>query len=104
MLLSGSVAFYPPLPDWKARALRQCETAVYNKIFVKFADNVRPFWDQTEWIVYVDSEPVQAAGGQYFDSVRSMSPAVQSALRRGEPFSQGYFTVCCLIYLVNYSF
>ena len=38
----------------------------YTKIFVKFADNVRPFWDPSEWILFVDSEPVDGfpvAGG-----------------------------------------
>ena len=98
VLLSGSVNFYPVLPDWKVRALRQCETALYDKIFVKFADNVRPFWDDSEWIIFVDSEPVALQGGQY-DVARSMSPAVQNALKRGEPFTQGYFTVSSFYWL-----
>ena len=40
--------------------------AAYTKIFVKFADSVRPFWDKSEWFLFVDSEPVDtspAAGG-----------------------------------------
>lgn len=31
---------------------------MYDKIFLKWADNVRPFWDPTEWFLYVDSEPM----------------------------------------------
>ena len=54
--------FQPKLPDWKVRALKQCETAVYDKIFMKFADDVKPFWDPTEWILFVDSEPMRQSG------------------------------------------
>ena len=143
-MLSGKVNFQPELPAWKVRALKLCETAVYNKIFIKFADDVKPFWDPTEWIIYVDSEPVtaqagaQAGGGQHaghplefkleikssesaaasgavsasgtvvmdrpatspkqehleqYEKARRVSPAFQSALKRGEPFTRGYYEV-----------
>ena len=134
--------FQPSLPDWKVRALKLCETAVYNKIFIKFADDVKPFWDPTEWIIYVDSEPVPAqagAGGgqqaglplefkleikssesaassgavsaigtfvmdllgtspkqehlEQYEKDRRASPAFQSAQKRGEPFTRGYYEV-----------
>ena len=55
--------FQQKLPDWKVRALKQCETAVYDKIFMKFADDVKPFWDPTEWILFVDSEPMPRQNG-----------------------------------------
>lgn len=121
--------FQPALPDWKVRALEHCVTAVYNKIFVKFdyADNEKPFWDPTEWIIYVDSEPVKPAAGakrplelkaelkldaatasatgtvnltasptsaqEKLESDRLSSPAVQFALKHGDPFTRGYYSV-----------
>ena len=66
--------FQPALPDWKVRALKQCETAVYNKIFVQFGDNARQFWDKTEWILHVDSNPVTSGDGQ-------------------QSYTRGYYTV-----------
>ena len=90
------MSFQPPLPPWKVRALNQVVTVVYDKIFVKFADNVRPFWGESEWILFVDSEPVMSGGSQPYDITRRLSPAVQSALMRGDPYTRGYFTVSLL--------
>ena len=67
-------------------------TVVYDKIYVKFADNASAFWDNTQWILNVDSDPV--IGGQYNDTGRSNSPAVQIALQQGNMFPRGYYTVC----------
>lgn len=88
--MRGNVNFVPRLPDWKIHALKHCEMAVYNKIFIKFADSVRPFWDKTQWLHFVDSEPVTNQG----NIARSNSPAVQYALKRGDNYTRGYFTVC----------
>jgi polyamine oxidase len=65
VMLSGNVKFQPALPDWKVHALDLCETAVYNKIFVTFGDDVRPFWDKTQWILYVDSNTANDIASNY---------------------------------------
>lgn len=107
----------PKLPGWKVRALQQCETGVYDKIFLKYADDVQPFWDPTEWFLYVDSERVtpQTNGGrssnraiesrrsrtaasqlqqlEQYDRVRLASPAMRNAQKRRDPYSRGYYTV-----------
>ena len=84
----------PKLPDWKVRALNQCETIAFNKIFVKFANNVKPFWDTTQWLLFVGSEPVtQTNIGLSNDTAHIKSPAVQSALMRGDNYTRGYYTV-----------
>lgn len=94
VLLSGNVNFQPPLPHWKVRALNQSETVVYDKIFVKFADDIRPFWDATEWILFVDSEPVTP---QAADCSLIRCQAVRTALKYGDSYTLGYFTVCCFM-------
>ena len=65
---------------------------MYDKIYVKFNDTVTPFWDDSQWIFNVDSDPVN--GGQYNDTGRSNSPAVQIALQQGNNYTRGYYTVC----------
>ena len=115
MILSDNVRFLPKLPKWKLRALSQCETVACTKIFVKFADDIRPFWDSTDWIVYVDSEPVIADDAESLAScpsetanvdethakntaeymrLRNSSAALRYALKRGDRYTRGYYTVC----------
>ena len=77
-------------------------TAVYDKIFVKFNDTVNPFWDDSQWILNVDSDPV--IGGQYNDTGRSNSPAVQIALQQGNNYTRGYYTVCTQMFEIILSF
>lgn len=92
VLLSGNVLFVPNLPDWKVRALNVSGTVVYDKVFLKFADNVTAFWDTTQWLFNVDSDPV--IGGQINDTARSSSPAIQYAQQQGDNYTRGYYTVC----------
>ena len=87
--------FVPSLPDWKVHALNRTTTAVYDKIFVKFNDSVTPFWDNTQWVINVDSDPV--IGGQYNDTGRSSRPAFQIAQQQGNDYIRGYYTVCSQI-------
>lgn len=117
MLLSGNVQFVPSLPEWKLRALRQCELAAYTKIFIKFADDVRPFWDPTEWTLFVDSEKVvgdsdpsartapaslstgdvearsASDGTDQYSRLRNTSAAARRALSCGDQFTRGYYSV-----------
>ena len=97
----------------------------YTKIFLKFADNVRPFWDPTQWIMYVDSEkanecttasaePVPLSDGvlkiedeakapsdntNQYNRFRTTSAAMQNAIKRGARFTRGYYSVCWTTYL-----
>ena len=117
MILSDIVRFHPKLPDWKLKALSQCETAACTKIFVKFADDMRPFWDAADWIVFVDSDPVvdeaeslasypseaanrdelHAKNTSEYMRLRNSSAALRYALKRGDRYTRGYYTVCISI-------
>lgn len=108
------------------------------KVFVKFADDVRPFWDAKQTILYVDSEAVDSClssnvsslssstsetsgatetaaeasksstdADQYIQ-LRAPSAAIRYALKRGDRYTRGYFTVSlyfvkyCTLYILDY--
>ena len=58
VILSKQVSFVPELPDWKKTALEHCPIGYFTKIFLKFPDNCPIFWDNHEWLLYVDSIPI----------------------------------------------
>ena len=116
--------FIPRLPEWKQRALGQCKLGACTKVFVKFADDVRPFWDASQTILYADSEVVNASdatataptplspcisgiGGttetrsdnsDQYVLLRGSSGAMRYALDRRDRFTRGYYTVWFYIY------
>ncbi|CAH3172047.1 unnamed protein product [Porites lobata] len=49
VLASDSIAFNPPLPQWKQEAIYKNPMSVYTKIFLKFPYK---FWDDNEYILY----------------------------------------------------
>ncbi|XP_078000050.1 uncharacterized protein LOC144452772 [Glandiceps talaboti] len=51
VLESNEVEFFPPLPDWKMYEIFKFRMAWFTKIYLKFADDVIPFWDGTEWVL-----------------------------------------------------
>ena len=67
---------------------------MYNKLFVKFADDVTPFWDKAQFLVFVDSDPVSQATS---DNARLNSSALQFAQQNREEYTRGYYTVRSLI-------
>ena len=119
VLLSGNVRFIPSLPEWKQRALRKCEMITFTKIFVKFASDLRPFWDASQTILFVDSEPVDGCPAadnsppplsssssvvgiadetddgttDKYVRLRGVSGAVRYAHKRGDRYTRGYYTV-----------
>ena len=94
MLLSGNVQFIPSLPEWKQRALRQSKLGACTKVFVKFADDVRPFWDAKQTILYADSEVVNGSSStDQYVCLRDPSAAVRYAHKRGDRYTRGYYTV-----------
>ncbi|XP_077995015.1 uncharacterized protein LOC144448613 [Glandiceps talaboti] len=52
VLQRGVVQFVPELPDWKTEEIFQFDMALYSKIFLKFPDGVRRFWDDAEYMLY----------------------------------------------------
>ena len=99
--------------------MKQCEQGTCVKVFVKFADDVRPFWDSSKCIYFVDSDVVDggpvtsgasapqsngvsevagAAAGPSDSSdqyvrLRNASPAMRYALKHGNRYTRGYYTV-----------
>ena len=99
--------------------MKQCEQGTGVKVFVKFADDVRPFWEPKECIYFVDSDTVdcdpvtggasppqksgvsEGAGAapapfdctdQYF-RFRNASAAMRRAIKSGDRYTRGYYTV-----------
>ena len=54
VLQSGQVNFQPQLPVWKSEAIHMMKMTSYIKIFIKFPNNVKRFWDDKHYIMYAD--------------------------------------------------
>ena len=54
VLQSEFVDFVPALPNWKLETIYNFKMTRYIKIFVKFNKNVKKFWDDNHYIMYVD--------------------------------------------------
>jgi len=54
VLQSDNVKFFPALPFWKEEIIYMFKMTSYVKIFVKFPAGTAPFWDEEEYINYVD--------------------------------------------------
>ena len=49
ILVSDTISFDPPFPEWKKEAIYKIPMSVYTNIFLKFP---RKFWDNHEFILY----------------------------------------------------
>jgi len=74
VLESDLVEFKPKLPAWKEEIIYMYKMIRYIKIFVKFPDHIKAFWDDNHYILYVDPHTRGKyqvwqnleAGGRYF--------------------------------------
>eukprot|EP00092_Neocalanus_flemingeri_P015289 GFUD01016527.1.p1 GENE.GFUD01016527.1~~GFUD01016527.1.p1 ORF type:complete len:554 (+),score=141.96 GFUD01016527.1:120-1781(+) len=54
VLESDFVRFVPTLPAWKEEVIYMFKMVRYIKIYVKFPSNITAFWDDNQYIQYVD--------------------------------------------------
>ncbi|XP_070577589.1 uncharacterized protein [Ptychodera flava] len=52
VLQNGVVKFEPPMPAWKRLEIEQFDMALYTKIFLKFPNGTKRFWDDNEFILH----------------------------------------------------
>ena len=112
VILSNNIKFVPELPVWKRIALEHCPIGYFTKIFVKFPNTCKKFWDESEWIIYVDSIPVpnmkelmknetsrvtQTEQSEIYKlnpnflQMRKESASFNKAIRKNENYLKGFF-------------
>ena len=57
VLQQGAIAWDPPFSQEKFEAIMQHQIGLYITTYLKFDEDIEPFWDDAEWILYADSRP-----------------------------------------------
>jgi len=85
VLESDLVEFFPSLPAWKEEIIYMYKMTRYIKIFVKFPSNIKAFWDDNHYIMYVDP------------TIRGEYQMWQNLEARGKYYPKGTNMLLCTI-------
>ena len=82
VLKSGKIAFEPPLPEWKQKAIERMQLAYMDKLILEFDE---AFWgDESLWLIYFNNEAKRGRWMYTFNLFKFIGKPVLVMLNHGQ--------------------